>query len=182
MTTQEPADRNRALRPGPAPLGLSIALGACTLTNDVTTVGSVAPNDYRLRHPIAIQEANRSIDIFVGNSRGGLSASQRTDVMGLAQAWLREGTGAINADVPTGTPNARAAADTFREVRAMLAAAGVPPRGIIVRNYRPDDPRQLATIRLNYAKITAVAGPCGFWAHGLGAAVHNPRHLGKKTF
>src|SRR5437763_2821009 len=148
MSIRVPADRNRALRLGTALAGLSIALGACSLTNDVTTVGSVAPNDYRLRHPIAIQEASTSIDIFVGNSRGGLSASQRTDVLGLAQTWLREGTGAINADVPTGTPNARAAADAFREVRALLAASGVPARGVVVRNYHPDDPRQLATIRL----------------------------------
>jgi pilus assembly protein CpaD len=167
---------------GLALFGLSIALGACTLTNDVTTVGSVAPNDYRLRHPIAIQEANRSIDIFVGNSRGGLSASQRTDVMGLAQTWLREGTGAINADVPTGTPNARAAADTFREVRAMLLGAGVPARGIIVRDYRPDDPRQLATIRLNYAKISAVAGPCGLWPDDLGPSANNPGYLENKPY
>jgi pilus assembly protein CpaD len=182
MTTQVPADRNRTLRLGLALLGVSIALGACTTAGDVTTVGSVAPNDYRLRHPIAIQEANHSIDIFVGNSRGGLSASQRTDVMGLAQIWLREGTGAINADVPTGTPNARAAADTFREVRAMLAAAGVPARGIIVRNYRPEDPRQLATIRLNYAKITAVAGPCGVWPDDLGPSANNPGYLENKPY
>jgi pilus assembly protein CpaD len=182
MTTQVPADRNRGLRLGLALLGLSIALGACTTTDDVTTVGSVAPNDYRLRHPIAIQEANHSIDIFVGNSRGGLSASQRSDVMGLAQTWLHEGTGAINADVPTGTPNARAAADTFREVRAMLAAAGIPPRGIIVRNYRPDNPRQLATIRLNYAKITAVAGPCGVWPDDLGPSANNPGYLENKPY
>ena len=182
MTTKSPVDRHRSLRMGAALAGLSIALGACTLTNDVTTVGSVAPNDYRLRHPIAIQEANTSIEIFVGNSRGGLSGSQRTDVMGLAQTWLREGTGAINADVPTGTPNARAAADTFREIRAMLAAAGVPARGIIVRNYSPDDPRQLATIRLNYAKIAAVAGPCGVWPDDIGPSANNPGYLENKPY
>ena len=69
------------------------------------------PDDYRLRHPIAVQEADRSIVIFVGHARGGLSAPQRADVMGLAQTWVREGTGAIVADVPVDTPNARAAAE-----------------------------------------------------------------------
>jgi pilus assembly protein CpaD len=182
MTTKSPVDRRRGLLLGVALAGLSIALGACTTTDEVVTAGTVSPTDYRLRHPIAIQEANGSIDIFVGNSRGGLSASQRTDVAGLAQTWLREGTGAINADVPTGTPNARAAAETFREIRAMLAAAGVPPRGIIMRNYRPDDPRQLATIRLNYAKITAVAGPCGVWPDDLGPSVNNPSYFENKPY
>ena len=97
MTTHHPADRNRALRLGVALVGLSIALGACATTDDVATVGSFAPNDYRQRHPIAIQEANRSIELFVGSSRGGLTAEQRADVMGLAQTWLHEGTGAMRA-------------------------------------------------------------------------------------
>ena len=55
----------------------------------------------------------------------------------------QEGTGAITADVPVDTPNARAAADSFREIQALLSAAGVPPRGLVVRHYHPDDPRQL---------------------------------------
>src|SRR6266851_875775 len=159
MTTRTPADRHRTLRRLGALAGVSVALGACTNTGEVVTAS--VPNDYRQRHPIAIQEADRSVVIFVGHARGGLSASQRADVIGLAQVWLREGTGAINADVPVDTPNARAAADSFREIQSLLAAAGVPPRGITVRRYHPEDPRQLAAIRLNYPKISAIAGPCG---------------------
>ena len=140
------------------------------------------PNDYRLRHPIAIQEADRSIVIFVGHARGGLSASQRADVMGLAQTWVREGTGAIVADVPVDTPNARAAADSFREVQALLAAGGVPPRGITLRHYHPDDPRTLATIRLSYPRIAAVAGPCGLWPEDLGPSIMNPGYSENKPY
>src|ERR1019366_9042969 len=113
-------------------------LGACAHQEEVT---SSIPNDYRLRHPIAIEEADRSVVVFVGHGRGGLSASERADVMGLARTWVREGTGAIVADVPVDTPNARAAAAAFQEVRALLAAGGVPPRGITLRHYHPDDPR-----------------------------------------
>jgi pilus assembly protein CpaD len=183
MTTKTSLDRNRALRLGVALAGLSIALGACnTITGTSGDLTAGIPNDYRLRHPIAIQEANRSVDIFIGNSRGGLSASQRADVMGLAQTWLQEGTGAIIADVPTGTPNARAAADSFREIQALLAAAGVPPRGITVHNYHPDDPRQLATIRLNYPKISAVAGPCGLWPEDIGPSIKNPSYVDNKPY
>jgi pilus assembly protein CpaD len=136
-------------------------------------VTASVPNDYRLRHPIAIQEADRSVVIFVGHARGGLSASQRADIMGLAQTWVREGTGAIVADVPVDTPNARAAADSFREVQALLAASGVPSRGITLRHYHPEDPRTLATIRLSYPRITAVAGPCGLWPEDLGPSIMN---------
>ena len=162
-------------------VGLAVALGACTHTDEVVTTASI-PDDYRLRHPIAIQEANQSIVIFVGHARGGLSASQRADVMGLAQTWLHEGTGAIIADVPVDTPNARAAADAFREIQALLAAAGVPPRGIMVRHYHPDDPRQLATIRLSYPKISAVAGPCGLWPEDLGPSIKNKSYFENKPY
>src|SRR3981081_130770 len=157
MTAQIPLDPRRALRIAGALVGLAVVLGACTHTDDV--VQASIPNDYRLRHPIAVQEANQSIVIFIGHARGGLSASQRADVMGLAQTWLHEATGAIVADVPVDTPNARAAADSLREIHALLASAGVPPRGLVVHRYHPDDPRLMATIRLNYPKISAVAGP-----------------------
>jgi pilus assembly protein CpaD len=102
--------------------------------------------------------------------------------MGLAQTWLREATGAIIADVPIDTPNAQAAADSFREVQALLAAAGVPPRGITVRHYHPEDPRQMAAIRLNYPKISAVAGPCGVWPDDLGPSIKNKSYFENKPY
>src|SRR5258708_19543393 len=139
MTTHRtPANRVRTRGFYGGFVGLSVGLGACANSGAEVVTASV-PDDYRLRHPIAIHEADRSVVIFVGHARGGLSASQRTDVLGLAQIWLREGTGAIVADVPVDTPNARAAADAFRDVRKLLAASGGPPRGIAVRHYHPDD-------------------------------------------
>jgi pilus assembly protein CpaD len=181
MTSKTPVDRNRHLRVAGALVGLAVVLGACTHTGDEVTTASI-PDDYRQRHPIVIQEANRSVVIFVGHARGGLSADQRTDVMGLAQTWLHEATGPIIADVPVDTSNAAAAADAFREVRALLTAAGVPPRGITIHRYHPDDPRQMATIRLNYPKISAVAGPCGLWPEDLGPSIKNKSYFENKPY
>jgi pilus assembly protein CpaD len=180
MTAKLPVDRKRAFRTAGALVGLAVVLGACTHTDEVLRVD--VPDDYRLRHPIAIQEADRSIVIFVGHARGGLSASQRADVMGLAQIWLQEGTGAISADLPVDTPNARAAADSLREIHALLASAGVPPRAFIVRHYHPQDPRQMATIRLNYPKISAVVGPCGLWPEDLGSSLKNKGYYDNKQY
>src|ERR1700736_4207669 len=125
MTAKIPVDRKRAFLIAGTLVGLAVALGACKHTDEELTAS--VPDDYRQRHPIAIQEADRSVVIFVGQGRSGLSAAQRADVMGLAQIWVREGTGAIVADVPVDTPNARAAASSVREIRALLAAGGVPP-------------------------------------------------------
>jgi pilus assembly protein CpaD len=180
MTTRPPQNRNSALRVSGALVGVAIALGACTHTDEAVTAS--IPDDYKQRHPIAIEEQNRSIVVFVGHSRGGLTAAQRADVMGLASTWMHEGTGAIHIDVPTDTPNARPAAESLREIQAMLAAAGLPPRGIIVRRYRPEDPRFLPPIRLTYSRIAAVAGPCGLWPEDLGPSVKNPRWFENKSY
>ena len=180
MTTRSPQNRNSALRVSGALVGIAIALGACTHTDEAVTAS--IPEDYKQRHPIAIEEQNRSIVVFVGHARGGLTAAQRADVMGLASTWTHEGTGAIHIDVPTDTPNARPAAESLREIQAMLAAAGVPPRGIIVRRYRPDDRRFLPPIRLTYSRIAAVAGPCGLWPEDLGPSMKNPRWFENKSY
>ena len=129
-----------------------------------------------------VQEANRTTEVFVGTGRGGLTSAQRSDIAGLAETWLREGTGGIVIDMPVNTPNARVAADSLREIRGILAAAGVPPRGITIRNYRPTDPRQFATIRVNYPRITADAGPCGVWPEDLGPSIKNKGYLENRPY
>jgi len=180
MINRTPVDRLRTLRTLSALVGLSVMLGACNTGAEVVTAS--VPDDYRLRHPITIQEADRSITVFVGQARGGLSATQRADVMGLAHIWVSEGTGAIVAEVPIDTPNARAAESSFREIRALLAAGGVPPRGVVLRRYRPDDPLAFGTIRLSYPKIVAVAGPCGLWPEDTGPSVLNSGYHENKPY
>ena len=181
MTNRTSVDRHRMLCLLGALAGLSITLGACTDTTGEIVTARV-PDDYRLRHPIAIQEADRSVVVFVGHGRGGLSASQRADVIGLARIWVSEGTGAIVADVPVDTPNARAAQSAFREIQALLAAGGVPARGITLRRYHPDDPRTLATIRLSYPRMAAVAGPCGLWPEDLGPSINDSGYFDNKPY
>jgi pilus assembly protein CpaD len=177
-----PADRKRALRLSGALMVLAMALGACQHTEELTTSNVSAPEDYRLRHPIAVQEADQAIVVFVGRGRGGLSASQREEVMGMAQTWLREGTGGINIDMPVETPNARAARESLREIQVTFASAGVPPRAVNVRQYRPQDPRFMAAIRLTYPRISATAGPCGLWPDDLGPSINNKGYFDNKSY
>ena len=179
MITRPPQLRKRAIGLGGALVGIALALGGCQ--HDQEVVASI-PDDYRQRHPIAIEEQNRSIVVFVGHARGGLSAAQRADVMGLASTWMHEGTGAINIDSPSGTPNARPVAETMREIQGLFAAAGVPPRGVIVRPYQPEDKRFLRTIRLTYSRIAAVAGPCGLWPEDIGPSMKNKSWFQNKDY
>ena len=180
MANSLPVDRYRAFRLFGVLACLSVALGACNTSGEVVTAS--VPDDYRLRHPIAIEEADRSVVIFVGEGRGGLSAAQRNDVIGLAHTWVSEGTGAIVIDVPIDTPNARAAAATSREAQGVLEAGGVPARAISVHRYHPNNPRTFATIRLTYPRIAAVAGPCGLWPEDLGPSIMNERYFENKEY
>src|SRR5258708_6965383 len=49
-----------------------------------------------------------------------------------------------------------------------VVAAGVPPHAVDTRPYRPVDAVKLATVRLNYPKMVAEAGPCGKWPRDIG--------------
>jgi len=181
MTNASTVDRKGALRLFSALAGLSALLGACSSPTDAIITGGV-PDDFRLRHPIAITEANSSLVVFVGHARAGLSVAQRSDVAGLAHNWVREGTGAVVAEVPVDTPNARAAATTYHEIREILLAGGVPARGIVMHRYHPADPQELATIRLSYTKIAATTGPCGMWPQDIGPSISNPDYFENKPY
>jgi pilus assembly protein CpaD len=131
------------------------------------TAQATYPTDYRERHPITLREGDRTVEIFVGRNRGGLTPLQRADVLSFAQQWRHEGTSGVIVDVPSAGASARAAADSMREVHSILAASGVPAKAVYVRGYRPG-PAVLASIKLRYSKLTAEAGPCGLWPKDLG--------------
>jgi pilus assembly protein CpaD len=159
---------------------MTAALGACQHTNE--EIVSVPPNDYRQRHPVVVQEADRSLEVFVGTGRGGLTAPQRTDVTDFEQSWLQEGTGPIVIDLPVSTPNARAATQSLHDIQGILSSTGVPPRGVTVRRYTPPNPTQFATIKINYPKITADAGPCGLWPDDLGPTFRNRNYQENRPY
>jgi len=125
------------------------------------------PTDYRQRHPIVLREGVQSVDVLLGRNRGGLTPSQRADVVSFAQAWRREAGSGIIVDVPNGGPTDHAASDATREIRSIFTAVGVPANAIYMRTYRPSR-TSLASIKLNYSKLIAEAGPCGQWPKDLG--------------
>jgi pilus assembly protein CpaD len=147
---------------------LAAVLAGCQHTQDVAEVPP--PNDYRLRHPIAIREGARTVELFIGSTRGTLTPAQRADIANFAQQWRREGTGGIIVGLPVGTPNARAARDTIPEIQSLLVASGVDPQAIRVQSERLADPARFGTVRLIYPKMVATAGPCGLWPEDLGPA------------
>jgi pilus assembly protein CpaD len=147
--------------------GLAALLAGCNQSSKLAQ--AEYPTDYRLRHPITLKEADRTVEVFVGRNRGGLSPVQRADVLAFAQVWRREATSGIIIDLPQSKATAQSAADSMREIHSIFAASGVPRNAVFVRNYRPMD-AALTSIKINYSKMTATAGPCGQWPNDLGPA------------
>lgn len=127
------------------------------------------PTDYRDRHPITLRDGEHTVHVFLGPNRGGLTPSQRADVLAFAQSWRHDASSGIVIEVPKGGRTARAAADTLREIYSIFAASGVPKRALYVRRTAPP-PTGLASIDLKFSRLTAYAGPCGLWPNDLGPA------------
>ncbi len=147
-------------------IGAALFVCGCNTDQQVAGVPSV-PVDYRMRHPITIKESDRTLELFIGSNRGVLTAVQRAQVLAFAQTWRHDATGGVIVDLPKGTSNERAAADSVREIASILAASGVPARAIVVRGYRAGE-RGLATVRITYPRIAAQVGPCGLWPEDVG--------------
>jgi pilus assembly protein CpaD len=146
--------------------GLATALAGCnTFVSSDPTHG--IPLAYQDRHPITVQEGQKSLVLFVGSGRGGLSPTQRAEVMAFAQNWKRDATGGVTIDRPVGGGNDRAASDTVKETLSINGLAGIPRQGIGIRPYHPH-PGKSPTLRLSYPLTVAQAGPCGLWPDDLG--------------
>src|SRR5258708_31434557 len=87
--------------------GFAAALAGCNTTTAEDTTGSI-PASYRDRHPIALKEGKKTLALFVGAGRGGLSPMQRAEVLAFAQNWKRDATGGGTVDRPAGPRNGRA--------------------------------------------------------------------------
>jgi pilus assembly protein CpaD len=146
---------------------LAAMLGGCY--HSTVAQNDSYPVEYRQRHPITLQEGVHTVDVFIGRNRGGLTPSQRADVLAFAQTWRRESMSGVAIDAPTGGVTGRAVAASVREIYSILAAAGVP-RNVIHTRRQPARASSLAIVKLNYTKLTAKAGPCGLWPKDLGPA------------
>ena len=182
MTSATTRRSQPRLPPGGALVGLAARARRLHSTHEEVT----AAHSRRLSR-CAIRSRSRKPTARSSSSSAMRAAAfpppQRADVIGLAQAWLREGTGAIALDVPAGTPQ-RAAG---RGYDARNPGAAVGGRRAAARHHRPPLPAgrpapRCATIRLNYPKIAAVAGPCGLWPEDLGPSIKNKSYFENKPY
>ncbi len=151
---------------GGAALTLLAALaGGCTSTIATSNVNPVA-YDYQVRHPIVISKEPEVLDMHLGMNGPALSPEIEVAIRDYVNEYRSDGTGSIAIQVPTGSANEVAAAETGRAVHYALVRAGVPRNRIQIAPYEVGDHAKLATLRLSYLRAKAVVPRCGLWPDG----------------
>lgn len=142
------------------------ALAGCGANPDRNATGSI-PDDYRIRHPIVLTEAEQTMDIPIATGDRALPRSVRDNIRGFAADHAARSRGAIRIMLPRGSANAGAADHARKEIRAVLASAGVARDRIIETGYDAAGYGDIAPIRLSFFAIAAKTGPCGEWPEDL---------------
>ncbi|WP_319530582.1 CpaD family pilus assembly protein [uncultured Cohaesibacter sp.] len=135
----------------------ALLLVACQTKKEIT--GSV-PDDYRLRHPITLQQSARTIDIPVGMHSEDLTPASRSAIAGFARDFLQERAAVIQIMVPSGAYNESSAQYVAKKVRSHLMRQGVAHGRIDMIPYSAVDASD-APIRLAYPRVEAKTLTCG---------------------
>lgn len=149
----------------PARLRAALLLGFAAMVvagcqTDRIVTGTV-PADYRDRHPIQINEGIRSVQLFIGSGRTGLTPEQRALAGGFASQWRRYGSGPLTIELPANVANEVSSSRTVQELKSLLASSGVPPRAIQIATYQSQGPSNVAPVRLAFPAVSAqVASRC----------------------
>ncbi|MCI0468335.1 MAG: CpaD family pilus assembly protein [Beijerinckiaceae bacterium] len=128
-------------------------------------ISSIPMDDYRVRHPIAIAEEPRVLDIFVDPASGQFDRKTVGRLREFASSYRQFGRGPI-AIMPPAGPSGPPPMD---HVRGVLASAGPHARAIVAPY--PAAPSLAAPVRLSFVglKASVAGGKCGQWPRDLGA-------------
>ncbi|SNY91824.1 pilus assembly protein CpaD [Cohaesibacter sp. ES.047] len=152
----------------------ALLLVACQ-SNKREITGSV-PDDYRLRHPITLQQSAKTIDVPVGMHSEDLTPASRSAISGFARDFLRERAAVIQIMVPSGAQNESSAQYVARKIRSHLMRQGVAHGRIDMIPYSALDATD-APIRLAYPRIEAKTLTCGTHPEDLAMDMANRTHF-----
>lgn len=149
--------------------GMGLVLAAATVAllsgcakRDSITVGAV-PDDYRTNHPIIIAEKEETLDLPVGASDRGATASQRAALEGFLAGYDKSAAPVLNIVAPSGSANGVAAADAASDFAHIARKNGVPASRIMIASYQASPEEVSAPVRVSFAAMRAQTGKCGRW-------------------
>ncbi|MHA1547950.1 MAG: CpaD family pilus assembly protein [Alphaproteobacteria bacterium] len=143
--------------------GAVLVLAGCTAIAPYEVTGEV-PADYRMTHPIAIEENLQTIDIPVGLSMAALSGGAKANIAGFAQRFLASGSSIVAVVAPSGSPNETRAAAIAVEIEDVMRRTGVASDKLEYRVYRAGARETNAPVRIAFNNIVAHTAPCLPWS------------------
>jgi pilus assembly protein CpaD len=154
------------------------ALAGCSIRDvaAVETLGA-SPSDYRLSHPIAVEEAVDTLDVPVALYTDQLTSAIRSNVLAFAQKYRSSGSSVIAVVAPSGSPNQTVAAGIAVQIEDVLRQAGIAGDQIDYRVYHAGGNERNAPIRLAFSRITAHTAPCGPWPDQVSVSRENRNYF-----
>ncbi len=148
---------------------LAVLTGCASYSEDKFTVGSVQDN-YKLRHPIVLDEREQTLDVPIATSSYGLPYASQSAIQGFSYRYKKSASGVITVMVPSGSPNETAARKVGQKIIETIKKTGVPRRKVRMINYDAAEHGRSAPIRLSYFAVSASVEACGKWPEDLAGA------------
>jgi pilus assembly protein CpaD len=178
LSSARDRSRRSALSAVVAAGSLALTLAACSTSGGVdpfAQTAAIGADDYRVNHPITIDEQIETLDIPVSVDSQHLTGGARANVAFFAQSFLRSSTAIIAVVAPSGSPNQVAAAAIAVEIEDALRRNGISPRAIDYRVYKAGADERIAPVRLAFNRLAASTAPCGPWTDSITKTAAN-RH------
>lgn len=141
---------------------VALLSGCAFQKRDSVVVGAI-PDDYRTNHPIIIAEKEETLDLPVGASERGATASQRASLEGFLAGYDSSAAPVLYIVTPSGSANAVAAADAASDFAHIARKNGVPASRIMMASYQAAPEEVSAPVRVSFAAMRAQTGKCGRW-------------------
>ena len=146
----------------------TLALASCgNLRSEESLHTASVENDYRVRHPLSLAEAEHSVNIPVATGTQRLTHDIEDNIRGFAQDYKRGNSGGVMIAVPSGAVNSGAARAVVGQIRSVLIAQGIDTRKIVVSSYQAQSGGISAPVRLTFVSLTAMTNECGQWPEDL---------------
>jgi pilus assembly protein CpaD len=142
---------------------VALPLGACGV--DRMATGSITPEDYRVRHPLALVHQDITLDIFPEGLL--LDQGSRARIKEFAANYKNVGEGPLTILLPQGTARDDIARHSLAAIREAIVAGGVTGP-VNVGVYPVPDPALAAPVRISFVGLKAtVLSRCGEWPDDL---------------
>jgi len=153
-----------------------LALSGCAKHDENHFVVGSVHDKHSSRHPIIIDEREKTLDIPVARDAIDLTPASASAVDGMGYRFRRAASGSITILLPDRSPNKSAARKVGSAVAARLRKNGVPNHRIRFFTYDASQHGNAAPVRLSYQAVTAKVEGCGKWKKDLTEVSENKQY------